>query len=113
MKQWCGKFPSSPVGLCCGVIASMCLKKGRKKKGRENETFKEPQSLKLLALLLSTESRGRIKLSFMVTQLDQSQGSVVMGPRGKLIVKVDFQEVDRNRITHPTLWRQFLRLRGS
>lgn len=78
----------------------MCLKK---KKRRENETFKEPQSLRLLAPLLSIESRGRIKLSFMVTQLAQSQGSVIMGLRGKLIVKVDFQDVYRNRTTHPKL----------
>lgn len=35
IKQWCGKFPSSPVGLCCGVIASMCLKKEEKKRERE------------------------------------------------------------------------------
>lgn len=93
-------LPSWTLG--CGVIASMCLKK-KKKKRRENETFKEPQSLKLLAPLLSIESRGRIKLSFMVTQLDQSQGSVIMGLRGKLIVKAAFQDPYRNRTMHPKL----------
>lgn len=62
IKQWYGNLPSSPTGLYCRLIASMCLKKGK--------PLSQPQSLKSLALLLSTESRRKInKLFFIITQL--------------------------------------------
>lgn len=70
MEQWYGNSPSSPIGLFIADLLLPCVKK------KKIQIFKQPQSLKFLALLLSTKSRDEKKKIVLLSQAYLSQDLV-------------------------------------
>lgn len=69
MEQWYGNSPSSPIGLFIADLLLPCVKK------KKIQIFKQPQSLKFLALLLSTKSREEKKNCIIIPSLSESRFS--------------------------------------